>query len=273
MARTLGALLHAARAAGLARLDAQLLAAHVLGRTRSWLIAHEDEPVGHDRAAALEALVSQRAQGVPLAYLVGEREFHGMTLRVTPAVLVPRPDTETLVNWALELLDPEVPAAVADLGTGSGAIALALARARPLARVVATDASAAALEVALDNAGRLGLAVEGRLGHWLEALDGRGMDLIVSNPPYIDAGDPHLPALHAEPLQALSPGPDGLSALREIIGASPGHLRAGGWLLLEHGWNQAGAVADLLREAGFQAVATRADLAGQPRCTGGRAPG
>ena len=268
----MGALLQAARAAGVARMDAQLLAAHVLARPRTWLLAHEDAPVAADLAVRLDALVQRRARGVPLAYLVGEREFHGLALRVTPDVLVPRPDTETLVDWALELLDPSRPAAVADLGTGSGAIALALAHARPQARVTATDASLPALAVARANAQRLGLAVACIAGHWLQPLAGRQHDLIVSNPPYIDADDPHLQALHAEPLAALSPGPDGLAALREIVATAPACLRPGGWLLLEHGCTQAKAVAGLLRAAGFLDIATRADLAGQPRCTGGHLP-
>ena len=265
--------LAAARAAGLERLDAQLLLGHVLQQSRTWLLAHDEAPLLPAQTQDLQRLIRQRAQGVPLAYLVGEREFHGLMLRVTPDVLVPRPDTETLVDWALELLGPEA-ANVIDLGTGSGAIALALKAARPAWQVQALDCSAAALGVAQDNAQRLGLEVHFQRSHWLQALADDPapvkFDLIVSNPPYIDADDPHLAALHAEPRGALTPGSDGLSDLRDIIQSAPAHLHRGGWLLLEHGWNQAEAVCQLLAQAGFQEVSTRRDLASQPRCSGGR---
>ena len=270
---TVSQALAAAKAAGLERLDAQLLLGHVLQQSRTWLLAHDEAPLLPAQIQEVQQLIAQRAQGVPLAYLVGEREFHGLTLRVTPDVLVPRPDTETLVDWALELLGPEA-ANVIDLGTGSGAIALALKAARPAWQVQALDCSAAALGVAQDNAQRLGLEVHFQRSHWLQALaDGPApvrFDLIVSNPPYIDADDPHLAALHAEPRGALTPGSDGLSDLRDIIQSAPAHLHRGGWLLLEHGWNQAEAVCQLLAQAGFQEVSTRRDLASQPRCSGGR---
>ena len=214
---TVSQALAAARAAGLDRLDAQLLLGHVLQQSRTWLLAHDEAPLLPAQTQEVQQLIAQRAQGVPLAYLVGEREFHGLTLRVTPDVLVPRPDTETLVDWALELLGPEA-ANVIDLGTGSGAIALALKAARPAWQVQALDCSAAALAVAQDNAQRLGLQVHFQRSHWLQALADHTQpaqpsqfDLIVSNPPYIDADDPHLSALHAEPRGALTPGPDGLS--------------------------------------------------------------
>ena len=219
-------------------------------------------------------LLARRAAGEPVAYLLGEKEFHGLMLRVTPDVLIPRPDTETLVEWALACLQGLPPgAAVADLGTGSGAIALALKQARPDAAVSAVEASPAALAVAQDNGRRLGLDVRWLAGSWWSPLAGQRLDLVVSNPPYIADGDPHLPALAHEPASALTAGPDGLRDLRAIAAGAPGQLRPGGWLLLEHGWDQAGAVQALLREAGLTAIETRHDLAGQPRCTGGRLPG
>lgn len=262
--------LDAARAAGLARLDAQRLLSHHLGRTREWLIAHDDAALPADLATAFALDVQRRADGVPLAYLVGEREFHGLVLTVSPAVLVPRPETEGLVDWAAEVALPG--AAVVDLGTGSGAIALALQHRRPDLRVTATDASAAALAIARANARRLALAVEFDEGDWWAPLAGRRFDLAVSNPPYIAGNDAHLAALAHEPRGALTPEGDGLAALRRIVGGAAAHLAPGGWLLLEHGFDQAAAVQALLQDAGFTAVQTRTDLAGLPRCSGGRAP-
>ena len=267
---TVGELLALARGLGVARLDAQLLLGQHLDRSRAWLIAHEDGKVGDDMVRAVEAALRQRAAGVPLAYLTGEREFHGLTLRVTPAVLIPRPETEGLVDWALELIGRRAATEVVDLGTGSGAIALAIKHAHPSARVTATDASADALTVARENAARLGLEIEWRHGDWWAALAGRRFDLALSNPPYIAAGDPHLPALAHEPTLALSPGGDGLDALRTIIAGASAHLHPGGWLVLEHGFDQAEAVRGLLARAGFQAVETRRDLGGQERTTAGR---
>lgn len=263
--------LAAARTAGLARLDAQRLLSHHLGRPREWLIAHDDEALAADAAAAFAADVQRRAAGVPLAYLTGEREFHGLRLAVTPAVLVPRPETEGLVDWALACAAPG--ATVVDLGTGSGAIALALRHARPDLRVSATDASAAALAVARANAAQLALPVEFVEGDWWAPLAGRRFDVAVSNPPYIAGDDAHLAALAHEPRGALTPEGDGLAALRALVGGAPAHLVPGGWLLLEHGFDQAPAVQALLHAAGFDAVRTQADLAGLPRCTGGRWPG
>ena len=193
-------------------------------------------------------------------------------LQVGPAVLVPRPDTETLVDWALELLAGIEAPQVADLGTGSGAIALALKHRYPTAQVCAVELSAAALEVAQANAVRLGLTLEFVQGSWWQPLQGRHFHLVVSNPPYIAGHDPHLDALRHEPALALTPGGDGLSALAQIVREAPAHLHAGGWLLLEHGYDQQEAVQQLLTEAGFVAVSTRADLAGRPRCSGGRRP-
>ena len=266
--------LAAARGQRLDRLDAQLLLARVLQRPREWLIAHDDAPLSAGQQQRFAADCARRAAGEPLAYLLGEREFHGLMLQVGPAVLVPRPDTETLVDWALELLAdaPGTAPAMADLGTGSGAIALALKHARPDARVCAVEISPAALAVARANGQRLGLDVQWLAGSWWQPLQGRRFDLVSSNPPYIAAGDPHLPALRHEPLQALSPGGDGLSDLRHIIQAAPLHLQPGGWLLLEHGHDQAEAVRALLLQAGLTQVTTRRDLAGRPRCSGGRRP-
>ena len=266
--------LAAARGQGLDRLDAQLLLARVLQRPREWLIAHDDAPLSAGQQQRFAADCARRAAGEPLAYLLGEREFHGLMLQVGPAVLVPRPDTETLVDWALELLAdaPGTAPAMADLGTGSGAIALALKHARPDARVCAVEISPAALAVARANGQRLGLDVQWLAGSWWQPLQDRRFDLVSSNPPYIAAGDPHLPALRHEPLQALSPGGDGLSDLRHIVQAAPLHLQPGGWLLLEHGHDQAEAVRALLLQAGLTQVTTRRDLAGRPRCSGGRRP-
>jgi len=262
--------LAAGRELGLDRLDTQLLLAHRLGRSRAWLLAHDEDLLSAATAAAFTADLARRAAGVPFAYLVGEREFHGLSLRVTPDVLVPRPDTETLVDWALELLPPGAPARVADLGTGSGAIALAVKNARPQASLTATDRSAEALAVAADNAGRLGLDIEFVHGEWWSPLAGRRFDLVLSNPPYIAGADPHLAALQHEPRGALTPEGDGLDALRAIVAGACAHLEAGAWLLLEHGYDQADAVQALLTAAGFSQVSTRRDLGGQPRCTGGR---
>jgi release factor glutamine methyltransferase len=278
---TVDAALRDARARGLDRLDAQLLAGHVLRRPRAWLIAHGDATLAPDEAAAFAALAARRAAGEPLAYLLGEREFHGLPLTVTPAVLVPRPDTETLVDWALHLLQAAAPRAeapaVVDLGTGSGAIALAI-RANAHAAVWAVERSAEALAVARANAQRLGLDVRFAQGDWWQALDGRddapaAFDLVVSNPPYVAPGDPHLAALAHEPLAALVAPNDGLADIVRIVRGAPARLRPGGWLLLEHGWQQAPAVAAILAEAGFVDVCTRADIEGRPRCTGGRLAG
>lgn len=268
---TAAQILTAAAALGLDRLDAQLLLLHALGRPqdqRAWLLAHDTDTLPDATWAACESLMRRRLAGEPVAYLVGEKEFHGLGLQVDARVLVPRPDTETLVEWALQCLDGRTAPDVLDLGTGSGAIALAIQHARPDAHVTAVDASADALEVAQANAARLGLAVHLFLADWLEGT-GHGLDLIVSNPPYIVAGDPHLAALRHEPLQALVSGADGLDDIRRIVQAAPGHLAEGGWLLLEHGHDQAEAVRALLAARGFAEVQSRDDLAGIARCSGG----
>jgi len=271
------AALREARARGFERLDAQLLLAHVLRQSRSWLLAHGDDALTAAHAAAYDVLVARRAAGEPFAYLVGEREFHGLALAVDASVLVPRPDTETLVDWALDLLHGELrdaaAPAVLDLGTGSGAIALAIRNGCPRARLWAGERSAGALAVARANAARLALDVRFVQGDWWEALAGAAdapvFDLVVSNPPYVAADDPHLADLAHEPLSALVAADDGLADIRAIATGARGRLRPGGWLLFEHGWEQADAVATILREAGFGGIATRRDIEGRPRCTGG----
>jgi release factor glutamine methyltransferase len=258
-----------ARRLGVERGDAQTLIGHLAGQSRAWLITHGDAPVPE-----AEPALRRLAAGEPLAHLTGWQPFHGLVLQVTPATLIPRPDTETIVDWALELLAalPDQPSVV-DLGTGSGAIALAIKAGCPRARVAAVDVSADALAVARGNGRRLGLDVEWLQGSWYGPLAGRRFELVVSNPPYIAADDPHLPALRHEPLGALTPGGDGLSDLHTLIDAAPQHLAAGGWLLLEHGWDQADAVAQQLRARNFGDVGLRRDLAGRARASGGRWPG
>ncbi|MBP6612338.1 MAG: peptide chain release factor N(5)-glutamine methyltransferase [Aquabacterium sp.] len=271
-ALTVAQALAQARSCGVDRLDAHLLLGHVLGRSRTWLLSHDTDLLDPEAQARYLALLARRAEGEPAAYLLGDKEFFGLNLRVTPDTLIPRPDTETLVHWALEHLPADQPRRVLDLGTGSGAIALALAHERPLAEVTAVDASPGALQVALDNASALGLRLRGLLGSWFTPVAGERFDLIVSNPPYIAEGDPHMAALRFEPETALTAGPDGLDDLRQIIDQAPHHLAPGGWLLLEHGFDQANAVMQLLQNRGFLEVSTRFDLGPQARCTGGRLP-
>lgn len=272
---TIAQALRQAQQAGLDRVDAHLLLGHLLQRERSWLIAHDDAPLSEAQQQHWDALVRRRLDGEPVAYLLGEREFHGLTLQVSPAVLVPRPDTEVLVDWALECLQAHGAATprVIDLGTGSGAIALALRHRWPTAELTALDASAEALAVAQANAKRLALPVRFLVSDWWQAVAGETFDLAVSNPPYIAGDDPHLPALRHEPRQALTPEGDGLDALRTLARDAAPHLRPGAWLLFEHGWDQAEAVRRLLTTAGFAEVQSRQDLAGLDRCTGGRWPG
>ena len=256
-----------------ARHEAEHLLLHVLGRDRAWLFAHGDDPLPEREAAAFDALLARRIAGEPLAYLLGRRGFWTLDLQVSPATLIPRPETERLVELALERLPGERPLRIADLGTGSGAIALALASERPLAQVVATDLSEEALRVAQSNAHAHGLAnVAFRRGSWLVPLAGERFDLIASNPPYIADGDLHLVQgdLRFEPPMALSSGADGLDAIREIVSAAPAHLLPGGWLLLEHGWDQGEAIRALLAGSDFIDVATVADLEERDRVTLGR---
>ncbi|WP_334133773.1 HemK/PrmC family methyltransferase [Tepidimonas sp.] len=316
---TVAAALRWATDLGLERLSAQWLLLHALGRpldARAWLLAHDDAVLDDGVWTRYRALCLCHRDGEPLAYLTGERGFYGLTLRVDARVLDPRPDTETLVDWALELLQAIHAPTVLDMGTGSGAIALALAHQRPDASVWALDASTDALAVAAANGQRLGLPVHWIHGHWWDGwcpwtptdpaidqgtnaqrcgtsiangdhtgacldsptTDGSSVltpthfDLIVSNPPYLRESDPHLTALRHEPRSALVAGPDGLRDLRTLVARAPQRLRADGWLLLEHGWDQADAVAALLRARGFVDVAHRCDLGGHRRCTGGRWP-
>ena len=265
------ALAHA-KTLGLEHLQAQTLLLHALGRDqhdRAWLLQHDTDEPSLSMLEAFNALVQRRLQNEPIAYLTGSQDFHGLNLAVNPRVLVPRPDTETLVDWALSLGLKQ--AQVLDLGTGSGAIALALKHARPFWALSAVDASADALALAQDNADALGLEVHFNLGDWLSEVQGQ-FDLIVSNPPYIAEDDPHLPALQAEPRQALVSGVDGLDDIRHIIEQAPHHLNAGAWLLLEHGFDQAPQVCALLETHGFLQVQSRVDLAGIKRCSGGQWP-
>lgn len=250
----------------LPRLERELLLCHHLGVGRAQLIVEPERTLNPGSLERLDADARRLAAGEPLAYLTGERGFWDFTLRVTPDVLIPRPETETLVEAALARLQPGD--RVADLGTGSGAIAIALVRSADVT-VVAADVSPAALRVARDNAARLNAAVTFVESDWFAGLDGR-FEVIVANPPYVADGDPHLAALTHEPAGALVGGPDGLSALRHLIRQAPAHLTPGGWLLVEHGYDQAEPVRALFEAAKFTAVALITDLGGQPRVTAGR---
>lgn len=259
-----------------ARLEAQILIAHALDVNRAWLIAHDRDVLTVAQQDAIERLIARRANGEPVAYMLAEREFYGFSFKVTPDVLIPRPDTELLVEAALAKLPENSPRRILDLGTGSGAIAITLALQRPLSTVLAVDASPVALAIAQDNARRLGAANVACInGNWYTALDVKNFDIIVSNPPYIAASDPHLTSgdLRYEPRQALASGADGLDDLREIIAGAPAHLVEGGWLLLEHGCDQAAAVTALLQQHGFIDIRTLQDLAGLDRVSAGRCPG
>ncbi|WP_313330578.1 peptide chain release factor N(5)-glutamine methyltransferase [Comamonas sp.] len=265
-----------AAALGIARIDAQMLLLHLCGQptdARAWLITHDGDSLSSAQTAQWQQWLQRRADGEPVAYLTGHKGFYGLDLAVDARVLDPRPDTETLVDWALELLPDAAPGQptlrLADLGTGSGAIALALQHARPAAEVWAVDASSDALAVAQANAERLQLPLRLAHSHWLSALQGP-FDAIVTNPPYIRDDDPHMPALRHEPRQALTSGADGLDDIRHIIDAAPRYLRDGGWLLIEHGWDQADGVRALLAQRGFAQVQSRNDLAGIERASGGQ---
>jgi release factor glutamine methyltransferase len=254
--------------------DARTLLAHALDRSPAWLFAHGDDAIDEDALRRFDALLARCAQGEPVAYLTGRRGFWSFDLMVSPQTLIPRPETELLVELALQRMPPASALRIADLGTGSGAIALALAHERPQAQVVAVDVSEGALVVARANADALRLEnVECRRGDWLQPLAGERFDLIASNPPYIADGDPHLDALCYEPEPALSSGHDGLDAIRIIARDAPAHLRSGGWLLLEHGWDQGDAVRAVLRSAGFDSVQTHRDLEDRDRVSSGRWPG
>jgi len=255
---------------GLDAREARILLAAATGFSQAAVLASPQRALSADVAARFAAFAARRRQGEPVAYILGEQEFYGLRLTLTPAVLIPRPETELLVDLALEREFMRA----ADLGTGCGAIALAIKHERPAARVVGVEASAAALEVARRNAVRLALDVDWRHGRWCEPLAAGGeaerYDLIVANPPYVAEGDPHLAALAYEPAQALVAGADGLAALRAIAAQAPPYLAPGGWLLLEHGLGQDAAVRELLSSAGLRQVQTWPDLARIPRVSGGR---
>ena len=255
-----------------ARLEARVLAAFTWNVSHAWLIAHDTDTLSELQSAEFEALLVRRLVGEPIAYLVGTREFYGRPFRVTPDVLIPRPDTELLVERALACLPLDQAMDVLDLGTGSGCIAITLALERPLARVTAVDRSSAALAIAQHNAGILNARVEFLTSHWFDALAGRRFDLIVSNPPYIAVADPHLARgdLRHEPLSALASGQEGLDDLRQLIRQASTYLKPGGSVLLEHGHDQSVAVLSLLRDAGFSAPQSWADLSGILRVSGGK---
>lgn len=259
-----------------ARREAELLAEFALGADRAWLFAHAEDPVADAARDRFLDLLARRAGGEPLAYILGHVGFWTLDLEVTPDTLIPRPETELLVEAALARLPEAAALRIADLGTGSGAIALALASERPRAHIVATDASAAALEVARRNAARSGIGnIAFRQGDWAAPLAGERFDLIASNPPYVALGDPHLAQgdLRFEPGMALASGGDGFDAIRRIARDAPAHLVPGGWLLLEHGLDQGEAVRDILQRAAFSRVETLRDLEGRERVTlGCRAP-
>lgn len=261
----------------LPRAEARRLLASLTGQPLTWFMAHGDDPADPNTAPRFQTLAKRRRAGEPLAYLLGQQEFYGRPFAVSPAVLIPRADTETLVETALEqllLLRRQRPLSLLELGTGSGIIAITLALEAPDTEVHAVERSPEALAVAQQNAKALGAdCIHWHAGSWWQALASpRRFDLIVSNPPYIAANDHHLQQgdLRFEPPQALAAGPDGLDDLRIIIGGAPAHLNPGGWLLLEHGYDQETPVQALLRDAGFADVFTRRDLAGQPRVSGGQ---
>lgn len=255
------------------RLEAELLLAHALDKPRSYLFTWPEEDLAAHTMGRYAGLVSARSEGRPIAYLTGEREFWSLTIKVNAATLIPRPDTETLVEQALQRIPDDADWAILDLGTGSGAIALAIASERPRCRITATDISPAALETARENSDQLGLSnitfLESR---WFDAVAGQRFELIVSNPPYIPDADPHLSQgdVRFEPRSALASGADGLDDIRAIIAGAPAHLKAGGWLLLEHGYDQSTAVQELLNQHDFSAVFTAKDLGERGRVSGGQ---
>jgi release factor glutamine methyltransferase len=257
-----------------ARLEAELLLAHAMDRPRSWFYAHASDVLADKDSEAFEALVRRRLHGEPVAQITGHRGFWSLDLAVTADTLIPRPETELLVELALDRMPRAEPLRVLDLGTGTGAIALAVASERPLADVTATDASAAALAVAAGNARDAGLPVRFLPGDWYAAVPRESFDLVLSNPPYIADDDPHLGQgdLRFEPRSALASGPDGLDAIRAISAGACRHLAPGGWLLVEHGFEQGEAVRALFRAAGLEQVATERDLEHRDRVTVGRRP-
>ena len=246
--------------------EARLLLAAATGFSEASVLAHPERELPAEIQKTFLEMAARRSRGEPVAYILGRKEFYGLDLTVTPAVLIPRPETELLVDLALA----RTPASILDVGTGSGAIALALKRHLPAARVVATDASAAALEVAKRNAVRFGLDIEFRHGRWFEPVAGERFEAIISNPPYVVVNDPHLVGVQFEPRFAFEAGADGLDAIRVIAREAPQHLLPGGWLLLEHGVGQHEAVRALLEAAGLETAASWPDLAGIPRVSGGK---
>lgn len=255
-----------------ASLEANLLLQQLLNVNRAWLIAHADDTLTPEQHAAFEKLLLRRINGEPIAHILGVREFFGMPLKVTPDTLIPRPDTETLVEQVLDIIPQQSSYQVLDLGTGTGAIALAIAKHRPLAHVTAVDFSESVLDVALENAKHLAIHnVTFLHSHWFNALSNQRFDVIVSNPPYIAENDPHLSQgdVRFEPKSALTSGADGLDDIRQIIASATQFLRPNGWLMLEHGYDQAQAVAELLAQAQFCQIGHRLDLAGIQRVTFG----
>jgi release factor glutamine methyltransferase len=256
-------------ASGLPAAEARALLARATGATRESLVAFPETVVAPEAAARVEVLAARRRAGEPMAYLLGVQEFYGRPFRVTPAVLIPRPETELLVDLALDALRPVARPRVLELGTGSGCIAITLALARPDAHIVATDASVGALAVARDNARRLGARVQFAASDWYAAIRSE-FDAIVANPPYVAAGDPHLADLRFEPAHALTDRGDGLGCLRAIVAGAPAQLARGGWLLVEHGYDQAAAVRTLFKHAGFADIRSIRDLAAIERVCAGR---
>jgi release factor glutamine methyltransferase len=262
---------HTMQASGLPALDASVLMRHVLGWSAAQLASRANESMAPHAVESYKAAAARRAAGEPIAYIVGEREFFSLEFKVTPAVLIPRPETELLVEFALEQLAPNNACRVLDLGTGSGCIAISIARHRPHADIVAVDSSVAALEVARENARRHAAStIEFVHSDWFGALAGQRFDLIVANPPYIAAGDPHLEIgdLRFEPAAALRGGDDGLACIRLIVAAAPQYLAQGGWLAFEHGYDQGKQVRELLAAAGYVSILSRRDVAGFERLAG-----
>ncbi len=253
--------------------EARLLLARLLGRDPAWLEAHRDDPLAGETAARYAQVVARRAAGEPVAYILGSREFYGREFAVTPAVLIPRPETELLVDWALGKAKREEAPRILDLGTGSGCIAVTLALELPRSRVTAVDLSKAALAVAAGNAGRLGARVDFRHGDWFSAVAGEGFDMIVANPPYVAEGDGHLAEgdVRFEPRSALAAGSDGLDDIRRIVGTASGHLEPEGWLAVEHGWDQGEKCAEIFHQSHFCDVVQIIDLSGTIRITTGLA--
>ena len=262
----------ALRNGGLDAVDARALLRHVIGRDEAWLISHPDRPLGAKEQEAYATLSARRAAGEPVAYLISQREFYSLLFKVTPAVLIPRPETELLVETALERIPADAEWRVLDLATGSGCVAIAIAKHHPRAQVMATDISPAALAVARENAARHGVKIQFIESDWFAALSGRVFNLIVANPPYVAEGDPHLAAgdLRFEPRSALVAGAAGLDGIEVIVEQAPPHLAAGGWLLFEHGHDQGACSLVLLTAAGYGDIVTRRDLAGIERVSGGR---